>query len=365
MNRSSQKRTGIILLLFLFFFLIFPWLVRQFHLGGSKSTTLKLSNTHLLPGEKGRVTVGGEREKESWWGEKLAWACDQTTDPNCVDSVTEVLGCHIGHTKGLTIWADGNVPSYTCIDQGPEEGLPDNPQTIVVDNCPWPDGTIRTGHFTMAVKCKGCSNGDVEADLGELCDDGNKKDGDGCSPDCQAIESCDKIESDGGGWKNAACQNTDKCNAEFVLPNGAKCYKCKDPVEECIDPGICGERGFTAAQSSAPECLVCLVGNNVAPDDPANTFDCKMKCAGGTDPVGGVKLGGKRYCCKCKRSPTECTNGSCEGNDTSTQCLQTDKVFCNDPQEECTKGKKVDCVWAGRVSEAQGNPDKICAHCTA
>jgi len=35
-----------------------------------------------------------------------------------------------------------------------------------------------------------CGNGEVDVDLGEVCDDGNQVSGDGCSADCRSDETC-------------------------------------------------------------------------------------------------------------------------------------------------------------------------------
>ena len=44
-------------------------------------------------------------------------------------------------------------------------------------------------HRILASPCEECGNGNVQLDLHEQCDDGNKLDGDGCSHQCK-LEKC-------------------------------------------------------------------------------------------------------------------------------------------------------------------------------
>src|SRR5258706_5146390 len=67
-----------------------------------------------------------------------------------------------------------------------------------------------------------CGNGKI--DPGEVCDDGNANDGDGCSADCTSDESCgngvvdtavgegcDDGDSLGGDGCSADCMSTEEC----------------------------------------------------------------------------------------------------------------------------------------------------------
>src|SRR5687767_4466510 len=50
-----------------------------------------------------------------------------------------------------------------------------------------PQGTRCAGADTVCIRSQ-C--GDLELDPGEVCDDGNLRDGDGCSSDCTSDETC-------------------------------------------------------------------------------------------------------------------------------------------------------------------------------
>lgn len=51
-----------------------------------------------------------------------------------------------------------------------------------------------------------CGNGRVEQNRGEVCDDGNTVNGDGCSSDCRSLESC------GDGTVNPVTEQCDDAN---------------------------------------------------------------------------------------------------------------------------------------------------------
>src|SRR4051812_37670790 len=54
------------------------------------------------------------------------------------------------------------------------------------------DGNLedRDGCSADCQSDESCGNGFVDEAMGELCDDGNSSDGDGCSADCRSDESC-------------------------------------------------------------------------------------------------------------------------------------------------------------------------------
>src|SRR3954471_5386119 len=51
-------------------------------------------------------------------------------------------------------------------------------------------GQTCAAHQDVCIDIGGCGDGIVDRDKGEVCDDGNIKNGDGCSADCKSDETC-------------------------------------------------------------------------------------------------------------------------------------------------------------------------------
>ena len=138
-----------------------------------------------------------------------------------------------------------------------------------------------------------CGDGVVEADIGETCDDGNKKSGDGCSSSCQlergwacgtadapcttvcgdgivvGSEKCD--EGSANGQANSGCSSTCQAVAGWSCPAGGGTCKttCGDGIvvgnEQCDD----GAKNGTATDGCSATCTVvtgyaCSVANEVS-----------------------------------------------------------------------------------------------------
>ncbi|MCG8421858.1 MAG: hypothetical protein MJE77_28390 [Proteobacteria bacterium] len=86
-----------------------------------------------------------------------------------------------------------------------------------------------------------CGNGEIEYSVGEVCDDGNILDLDGCSGDCRVIETCG----------NGMLDRFERCD-----PSIESDTKCSD---DCISDLACGN-GFRDRHE------VCDDGNNVSGD---------------------------------------------------------------------------------------------------
>src|SRR5438045_7501455 len=51
-------------------------------------------------------------------------------------------------------------------------------------------GQVCAAEQGVCVDIGGCGDGIINTDKGEVCDDGNVQDGDGCSADCRSNETC-------------------------------------------------------------------------------------------------------------------------------------------------------------------------------
>ncbi|HEY0250051.1 MAG TPA: DUF4215 domain-containing protein, partial [Kofleriaceae bacterium] len=77
------------------------------------------------------------------------------------------------------------------------------------------DGNITDGDGCSA-DCKSaeaCGDGKINSEAGEVCDDGNTVSGDGCSADCKSLEQCGNGITDvgevcdDGGTRDGVCSN--------------------------------------------------------------------------------------------------------------------------------------------------------------
>jgi cysteine-rich repeat protein len=111
----------------------------------------------------------------------------------------------------------------------------------------------------------GCGNGVVETGSDELCDDGNRESGDGCSADCRSKETCGDGVVDNNEHEQCDCGN-DPANIPFgcvginSMEQGATCRP------GCVR-STCGD-GVTDPQE------LCDDGNHIAGDG------CRADCNG-------------------------------------------------------------------------------------
>jgi cysteine-rich repeat protein len=182
-----------------------------------------------------------------------------------------------------------------------------------------------------------CGNRLVEA--AEVCDDGNRTGGDGCSADClrnelcgdgvvAAAEACDDGNSvNGDGCDNhctlsctedAQCDDGEPCNGDEVCP-GTNACEAGTPLSEataCEADGAC--RGGTCAPAGCGDMVVaagedCDDGNTV-PDDGCEN-DCTFSCAVAADCDDGDACNGVEGCVEAAHL---CTAGV--GSDDGTLC---------------------------------------------
>jgi fibro-slime domain-containing protein len=160
-----------------------------------------------------------------------------------------------------------------------------------------------------------CGDGVVQP--GEACDDGNTLSGDGCSADCQTVESGYTCPPKGGACTKAplyVCGNgildpTEQCDdGNMVSGDGcsADCkvepgYVCKAPGQACTPISFCGDGkvDYTRAEQ-------CDDGNNVAGDgcSPTCQIETGWVCNNATPPsvctytvvCGDKKLEGTETC---------------------------------------------------------------------
>ena len=158
-----------------------------------------------------------------------------------------------------------------------------------------------------------CGNGSV--DIGEICDDGNVRDGDCCSHLCQ-YESAGAACSDGNPCTDDVCDGSGGCGP---TANGAPCTDgsvCTLGAETCAG-GACVPG---AAQT-------CSDDGNVCTNDACNpSFGCNHPPANGTPCDDGNAC----------TDPDTCSGGSCHGTETNDPC--DDGNTCTSP-DVCQDGE--------------------------
>ena len=180
-------------------------------------------------------------------------------------------------------------------------------------------GTAGTcgGPVQTSSGCGGCGDGVVEADLGELCDDGNVNSGDGCSADCRTVE------------KDYACPQPGKRCTYLV--------KCGDGVlggiEQCDPPNV--------GQGCSADCRLepgSVCDPPPTPATPSRPAICHKTVCGdgkkeGTEACDdGNTIDGDGCSSSCTFEP-DCSRGSC-----SSRCGDGIKL----PPEACDDGNTTD-----------------------
>ncbi len=185
-----------------------------------------------------------------------------------------------------------------------------------------PSGTTCAAKQSVCIKGL-CGNGIIDTAAGEVCDDGNIVDGDGCSADCTSNESC------GNGI-------VDKANGE-VCDKGADNASCDGCSADCKSDETCGNGIVDTCKGE-----VCDDGNNVSGD--GCSADCKSaeRCGNGViDVVDGEicdKGADNANCDGCSpdcKSDESCGNGildTCKGEICDNGA---DNFNCNGCSPDC------------------------------
>lgn len=201
---------------------------------------------------------------------------------------------------------------------------------------------VSTGGNTAGGTCVGtscivgCGNGKVEPTLGEVCDDGNNRSGDGCSSDCKTVETnyacpkpgaaCVSLVQCGDG--RVAGQETcddgntkakDGCDASCQVETG---WQCPAPGAPCVPR--CGDGLLTGAE----QC-----------DGPIVGHGCSETCSFEPGYVCDAPLPGVTGPAVCHE--TRCGDRVREGNEACDDGNAVDGDGCSAActlEPECAKG---------------------------
>jgi len=225
---------------------------------------------------------------------------------------------------------DGKVDSTEACDDGVD---PQTQKPVGNDGCS-ATCAVEPGYLcptpgAPCVKFAPCGNGIVETDLGEDCDDGNRKSGDGCSGSClteQGYACAVPVSGSGGaggssggtagssGSGGATSSAAEVCTKVWVCGNGKV-----DPFEACDDGNTTGNDGCSADCTSVDPGYTC-------PRDM--TTNVGGKCTPAPNPCGNAKLD----------SGEQCDDGNTNSKDgCSSTCTFEAGYNCGAPGTLCTK----------------------------
>lgn len=231
-----------------------------------------------------------------------------------------------------------------CITNACGNGIVDNGE--VCD-----DGNIMDGDGCSA-NCgsrEGCGDGVLNSAAGEICDDHNNTDGDGCAHDCRSIEVC------GNGIKDIheACDDGNTVNGDGC-DNNCTISACGNGV--IVGTEVCDDGNTVDGDGCDANCKPTGCGNGVVTGtevcDDGNTVDgdgCDSNCK----PTGcgnGVKTGAE-----------VCDDGNTvNGDGCSSTCLSLEVCgnHITDVGEVCDDGNTVSgdgCSANCKSSEICGN----------
>jgi len=170
-----------------------------------------------------------------------------------------------------------------------------------------------------------CGNGIVDTAVGEVCDDGNTRDGDHCSADCHAGTGCGngRVDVDGAGHALEECDdgntdNNDDCRNDCII------NRCGDGFQNTHGTPTHRE----ACDPADP------VGAGVTTVFPIETATCNLDCTAASCGDGKVNQHNHEAC-----DDGNTINGdACDNNCTLPACGN----HVLDPGEQCDDGNLTD-----------------------
>jgi cysteine-rich repeat protein len=193
---------------------------------------------------------------------------------NCTQNDTCVSGVCTGGPPVVCTPSDQCHAAGTCI---PATGSCTNPGVTGI-SCD--DGNVCTRQDVCTNgTCGGdpriCNDGILQSSCGELCDDGNLVNGDGCDTNCTPTACGNGIVTAGEGCDDGGLAAGDGCSASCAVESG---WQCSGTPSHCSE--VCGD----GIQTPGEECE----DGNVAPRDGCSPT-CKLELCAAT-PATGCRL---------------------------------------------------------------------------
>lgn len=135
----------------------------------------------------------------------------------------------------------------SCGNEKVDKPIPGNLKDPRNEDCEPPNKVDTTSGFFCKANCKFafCGNGATDPEIGEICDDGNTKGGDGCAANCKSTELCgngikDQPFKDANGVPDLNDPRNEVCD-DGNTKDGDGCSSDCRSQEDCgngkIDPG--------------------------------------------------------------------------------------------------------------------------------
>jgi cysteine-rich repeat protein len=236
-------------------------------------------------------------------------------------------------SAGTVSPANSADATYTCTVDG------SNTLTLTVS-----DGQCdKTADVVVACIALACGNGELDA--GEVCDDGNRIDGDGCAANCASNETCGNGVRDVSVGETCDDGNTvggDACPADCTLPicGDGQTEEGGGIVETCDDNNTVSGDGCPSDCS-----LVC--GDGVPEEgecEPPNTPTCSATCV----PIGPAECGNGEV-----EPPSETCEPPSQAN-CGTDCsgISTDACLACENGNDCAPLVNGCDFYEGQVAQA-------------
>ena len=244
-----------------------------------------------------------------------------------------VLGCV---TYGC---GDGDTPPPPPVDGGREGG------TLA-------DGGGRTD---MSMPPAQCGNGDLET--GELCDDGNTVDGDGCRGDCLSDYACGNgvVDTVGSGaTSDEVCDDGNSVNGDGCDAACASDESCGNGIVDLGAGEVCDDGNTDDGDACNATCTMSLLCGN-------GTMDSGEECDD-SNVIGGDGCSAACLSERCGNGRVDASEACDDGNADDTDGCQADCTFTCSAAADCSDG---DACNGDEVCNDGGSTASRCAAGTA
>ena len=168
-----------------------------------------------------------------------------------------------------------------------------------------------------------CGNHIVDTAAGEICDDGNTKDGDGCSGDCKSFERCGDGHLDPS--KGEVCDDGNNTDGDGCSANCKSDERCGNGTVDRVVGEVCDPPGVAGCQPGCRSSGIC--GNGIV--DPGE------ECDDGLD-TGLPKFNGDDRDCRSDCIVNRCGDGRINSHGAHHEdCDDNDHIDTNACTNEC------------------------------
>lgn len=199
-----------------------------------------------------------------------------------------------------------------------------------------------------------CGNGNLEK--GEACDDGNRRNGDGCSSSCviePLLECCDDDDNDGYTGASSTSSFLSVCGFD------GREKKCKDYNFRGSEKNSCDSN--PSVNPGVRE----ICGNNIDENCDGVIEKCAPTCSDRIQNQGETEIDcGGAYCTSCPVAPT-CSDGIKNGGETEVDCGTVEcgacviPPYCGDgdiDSGEACDGSNLNSLLCADFSQYNGGP---------